>query len=560
MYLNPFARNTLPGIEDARSPIQTAAPFAFGKLPDTFPIELWNAQDERYKDYWAWFRGDILNETVGKTADNEPVYRYPLQINPVRNFSRKHAALLFGEIPDTPSPLVKTIIHPKKALSTGKMIESRKDDATFYANIVNEIWNASSGRGIQLENGFLSQFLGGCVFQIMYQPWRTDLEIPIVVKNWPVDFFLPIWSGDNPWELLEAYIVCRKPASQVALEYGIVTENSPYVTYYEHWTAKTHTILIDNKPLTATFKNGRTVTYDNAPHDLGFVPFTYIPRIREGNYYGSSMVEDMRGLVRELNARMSDAGSAILESAHRTWIAKNLSGTPKIKKLANGQEYVDLGQSNPAFGTDPEFAPADPPQWSETMNSFNDEIYEQLRRVSSISSIAEGQDEGSQRSALTLAFRMWPSTALAKAQRTFWEDGLNHMAKQMLRICATQKVKIEAKMVPLDFERKVEFSQDWLPMVPRDREQQVNEVVLLSQSGLISPQRAMEVLGDIRDEEEEFQLIKDWMLFQAQLAAATAAAGSPDAKGAPGSPAKFGMGATEVLSEPKASSGLKEGI
>lgn len=81
-------------------------------------------------------------------------------------------------------------------------------------------------------------------------------------------------------------------------------------------------------------------------------------------------------------------------------------------------------------------------------------------------------------------------------------------------------------------------------MIPRDREQQVNEIILRFQAGLISPERALQMFGDIEYIPEEIEQIREWLLFQSRL-------GTADVKGSQGD-----EGAETRLVEPAVSDGL----
>lgn len=537
MFLNPFSSQTLSGVEPARAATSEIGALQLaleqGQLPAGFPLALWRVQSERYRQYWYWFRGDALLEERGKTKDGRVVYRYPLKINPVRNFARKHAALLFGEAPDTPSSLVRPLVRPKMVLGERPSATDRKQ-AQFAEYFLNEVWSSSNGRSLQQENGLLSQFLGGCVFQVVYQPWRKDLIIPITVKNVPPDFFLPIWSPDNYWDLLEAFIVYRIPAAAAKQQWNIETATLPYVLYVEHWTRTTHTILVDGKPLVATYPDGTTVTYDKRENPFGFVPFVYIPRFREGDYYGSSFVPDIEGLAIELNARAADEGDAVRKNVHRKWFGRNITASPKQRDLDEFTPFIDLGVENPAMKNPPELWTEDAPDINSQVRLFNNYLWAQMARDGGLGPIAFGEDEGSQRSALTLAVRMWPSTTMAKMQRTFWTDGLNQINRYILRIAAFHGVTINRQRITPDFLVRYELGQDWPPMIPRDREAEIREIIARLQTNSLSLEKALQMFGDIPDVQEEIDRIKGWITFNADLN--TKPANNPAATGLPPEP------------------------
>jgi len=542
----PIRDGVLPGIEDQRAPHFNATILDQDKLPSSFPITQWNEQSERYLDYWQWFTGESLNEVTATTRSGEEVYKFPLHINSVRNFARKHASLLIGTGEDSPYPPIQTLVTPKKPLSGDEPSDADKTMAGILESIVNIVWTESYGRALQMEAATLSQFLGGYVFKVDFVPGQTnELTVPIQIRGYTPDFFLPVWGSDNPWWLHEAFLIYRIPGSVAAHQYGIEAENT-YVIYCEHWTRSTYSILIDGKPLKRELQSGRTIELKDRPNPFGFVPFVYIPHAREGGFYGSSLVEDIKGLVREYNARLADQGDAIDDAVHRERYMRDVDKI-RQKQLATGKWVSDLGKTNPATKAKPEVYVEDPPQLSPSLTDFAREaLWNQLLREAQLGPIAFGEDEGSQRSALTLAFRMWPSTSHAHVERTFWTDGLNTIATMILMMVqAKNLLDREGITVPKDFRRGFMMSQKWQSMIPRDREQDINENVLLKQSGLRSRKRAVSDLGGIRSVEDELNEIEDDLKFEASL-------------GALGSPDPQADGAQTEITSPIASSGLSE--
>lgn len=554
MYLSPFDSSVNPGIEDKRYAAELTAITLLqqeGLIPQSFPLMQWATQKARYLRYWSWFRGDALQESIGQTSTGQPVYKYPLKINPVRNFARKHAALLFGEVPDTPGPLVKHLVTPKLLLyPSGKIPEADKTQAKFYEELLGQLWTGSKGRSLQYENGVISQPLGGSVFNLQYQPWRDDLVMPLVIKNVYPDFFLPVWSEDDYWDLLEAYVIYKIPAASVRLRFpgakAANLNNATYSVYVEHWTKDHYSYLLDNVPLEVKY-GGVPYKYDQLPNPYGKVPFVYIPRSREGNFYGSSFIDDVEGLTYEYNARFADLGDAMRLTAQRRFVGRNITTKVTQKQFDNDQWFADLGQGIPGTNKDPELVPIDPPNWSESFTNVPNLLYQQLGRESGLGPIAFGEDEGSQRSALTLAFRMWPSTIVAKAQRTFWTDGLNQVADLALHMAATLGLKVAGRGVDKDFRQMVDLAPDWLPMIPRDREAQVNEIILRLQTGAISLEKALTDFGDVPDVQKEIEQIKDFQEWQAKLAQAS--------KPKPGS---AGGGADTDTTHPVVTDGLRD--
>lgn len=553
MLSAPFMRQgVLPGVEDVRTSMDVGINnLEQNMFPDTFPLALWKAQVARYYDYWQWFNGAVLAERISKKDDKKIIYKYPLGINLVRNFTRKHASVLLGEEEfDSGNPLVTTRVSPRPSLKKRKT-GNNTDDATNQADkdlaklcedIVAQVWADSNGRSLQMEQAEISQVLGGCAFQVSWNDNDDEHEVPITVKKITPDFFMPIYKSDDPWNLIEAFVTYRISAAEATAEYGWKGEQNGQVVFCEHWTRDRWEIMINRQ--TAVIR-GEVAKGKNP---FGFVPFVYIPHLREGNFWGSSMVEDIRGLVRELNARAADMGDAIRATVHRKRYSRDISGKVTIKNLDNGVDAIDLGNTSPATKVSPDVWVEDPPVLSDGLVNYPKELLQQAMREGSLGPISFGEDEGSQRSALTLAFRMWPSTSHARAERTFWTDGLNQIARYIIRMCIIKEDKLKLGLEK-DCLKHIRFEQKWLPQIPRDREQKVNEVILLFQAGVRSPELAIEQLGDVQYPEQELARIKEWQTFQANLQIAMKQAASPGTSGT------AGAGAKTSTTAPVASSG-----
>lgn len=505
---------TLPG--DSERTFPALAPLMLGEknTPPLFPISIWNAQQARYDDYWKWYRGDYLAQVLGKDENGDNVYKFPLHINTVRNFARKHVAVLFGEVPDGTSPMVQTVVTPKQPLDGSSFSDEDRKLASVAQNVLNEVWSASAGRAIQLEAGTMSQILGGCYFQVRFEKNRPDLLIPITIKYWDANFILPIWKGTEYWDLEEVYLVYRISGTEAAGYSDILSPLTGFgAAYIEHWTKDWYSIYVNNVP--AVIDGVKQIEIENP---FGFVPFTYIPHLREGNFFGPSIVDDIRGLVEEYNARFADFGDAIHDTIDRKrWMTNVNIATVKEKTVGKGVEVIDLGSENPSAKNPPNVKVEDPPQLSQALTDFPGDIWNQLLRDGSVSSTAFGEDEGSQRSALTLAFRMFPSTSHARSERTFWDVGLGKVATQIFTILAIKKINIGKYLFTSQFLLNFLFSSDWFPQIPRDREQLVNEIVLRKQTNLASTKFALQQLGDVRNVDEEIENIHEDMEFMAEL-------------------------------------------
>jgi hypothetical protein len=160
------------------------------------------------------------------------------------------------------------------------------------------------------------------------------------------------------------------------------------------------------------------------------------------------------------------------------------------------------------------------------MNNFNAAVLAQLRRDCFVPPVADGEDEGSQRSALTLAFRMWPLTSHVRAERNYWSEGLNLVNEMILMILdAKNPMRVSTDGVDTSLLKINQTHlghlkrQEWAPMIPRDREALVNELILRSGANHISLESALGSYGDIDDIQEEIKRIVAWMEHQSVVVA-----------------------------------------
>jgi hypothetical protein len=478
-------------------------------LVDTeyLPKHWWSYQDARYVERWSWFTGQALKEPVGKTDDGTPVYAFPLEVG-VRNYFRKHVSFLFGEVVDSSGPLVRTVVNPRKPFN-GDISDKAKGNAAIIQQTHEEIWVQSRGRSIQQENALLSQFLGGSVYQVKWLPEKyKSFRIPITIHQVPPDWFYPVWSEDDEFDLLEVFVVHRINGAAAKHQYGI--EPSGHMVHYvEHWTKDKYSIWIDNEPV----RNSKGKVFLEQDNPFGVVPFVYIPHLREFGFYGASHLDDIMGLVKEYNARMSDQGLAIKKNIKRQKYLINVGKDPVKRRLPTGEVVTDLGVTVPG-GQEPKVWIEDPPLFSDAYGTFTETLQRTIWQEMHLQELAFGENEGTQRSALALASQMWPSTAHARQERTHHTDGYLQLYS-IINTFLSKKPDIQKKIygsviISDDFATLYEAYLDWMPQVPRDRESQLNEMVLRSQADLIAPENAMEQFGDVRNPDDEMKSIIEW--------------------------------------------------
>jgi len=476
-----------------------SAPFALSDVTG-FPYDDWNTQLGKYKEKERWFTGQALKDENAENNPNKETELYPLEINPLIGTVLKHAYILFGEAEDDGRPLVRPRLIPKG--DKQKELAEQAEEALFMA------WWESNGRAVMMENGILSQIYGGSVFKATYVPldWKKydgDRETPILIERINPKGFYGIPDAGDMYRLAEAWVV-KQITKEQARKYGYMGDNKT-VWYVEHWTPELYTITINNAP--ATRKNGDDETPVGGENPYGFVPFVYIPHIRVGAFLGMDSISHLKGMVKELNLRYGDYGDAVNDDSHSLIAARNIAGRITTISAAN-REIADLGSAQGITGNEPEpdIFEVTKQRASAAMKDLIDEIYSQYRRDAAHPAVADGEDEGSQRSAMTLAMRFWSLLSHSGIERIFWSSGLNVFNTFILRMLAEHSANniTDAHCV-------MRMKQMWAPQLPRDREADVQEWVQRVAANLGNIEHMLEMTGDIEDVEEARELILKWV-------------------------------------------------
>jgi hypothetical protein len=475
------------------------APYQVEDIPG-FPAKEYKSRVSLYREWEGWYTGAKLEETV--TDQGEEIELYPARINPLPGSALKHAHTLFGETIDDGAPLVSP-----KFVKHGTITD---DQVTNAEEVLRAIWADSAARTLQYTNGLISQIYGGAIFKADYLPQDKSRAYPIKISKIHPLNFMGILMPDEEFRLSEAWYI-KNVSSETAKKYGVIVPEEEIGLWVEYWNPEEHSIKINGDPIRRSY-NGVIKSFDGR-NVFGEVPVVYLPHERTLGLWGTSMIHPLIGLVRELNARAADYGDAVSDDSHETYALRN-SSNPKVITLG-GKRVLDLGSNNSAVGMnsgDPDLFAFSDAKASAPMSQIVDDLYKHYRRAAYIPAVADGEDEGSQRSGMTLAFRMWPMTSHVSTERIFWTSGLDHFTKILVRFCASKGIVEISENIT-----KASVRQEWLPMLPRDREAMVNEAVLRITNGLGSPQAMLRLLGDTENIEDEMKLIEKWKRFLAEV-------------------------------------------
>lgn len=485
----------------------------------TFPYDTWTWQLSKYYKYWAMYNGAVWDEPLPTQEDarQEPIPRWPLKLNPYKRICMTRAYMLVGEVDDTALLPISAHITPKrstKKVATDVDVENdpKYAQAIEVEEFLNDVWVENAGRALLQEAMLVQQAMGGIILRIGWEPGNIDLENEIKIELVLPEFFMPVFNAGQPDDLLEAFVVYRIEASEARHRFGFESKGSVGPLYIEHWTKESVTITLDGEPIVVD-AGGQRIVYNKLPNPWGFVPFVYVPTERSGSFYGISALDGIESLVQEINARWADLGDTVEEIAHRELVASNIGKTITTRKVGTMRAVIDLGPTLTNSNDPPELKPIDPPNLPDALVDLPDELHKLLSRETFLPPVTTGEDEGSQRSALTLAFRMWPLVGKVRAMRSFWTSAMRRVNRMIVNIAIIKKIGGMTR----DHLKGLSWDTRWAPILPKDNEQLLNTVILLMQTQALAPIDALRILGIVPDPEAAIGRVKEWLEFQSEL-------------------------------------------
>lgn len=474
-----------------------------------YPIYEWDRQEVIYRDADYAFDGEWLSETVS-TTDND--LKYPLQINPFVLPVMLHVSFLYGEVPDGADNRVTFEVEmwengEKK--TTGQAVEQSARMTAF----LNSVWEQNHGRSIQTEMALNAQIYGGAIGSVYYDPQRMlDSEFPISLQAIDVPTFYPVWSARSYDEIIEAITAYGITKVQSA-DLGVPLSDDIGL-YMEHWKKGHYEITIDDKLAKIYGQPAAGVPIDN------IVPYVYVPHPPRRGFYGTSLLKGKMGLGREINEQAADVGDIVAEEAANIPAMRNTRNV-EIRHISGTKAVMDLG-----------FQQGDripevmwPPTRSSSAQNADQHVKsltEQLRMEMYCPDVLFGGGGSSQRSTSSFAFMAIPLIAHIRDERAAFAAGLSRMNKYILRLAAAKGIgRIDKKAAQM-----ARIKCNWYPMLPRDAMDEVTSIIARVQAKILSPETAIEVIGDVLDTKGELDKIKEWQEEQQQQTMQKATAGA----------------------------------
>jgi len=356
------------------------------------------------QEYYYYISGQVFKEKVPSNIPEDAADMYPLQMNLCKMMAKAQSDSMFGEWEDQ---IFKYVVKDG----------ADSDDTSKKATgLLDSIMSASSANSMFWELEFMRNAFRGAPLKI-----TPTLTYPYIKWSMPpVESFMPIWDPEDENKLLEVYIVYEITRDQARLAYGYDGGGKDIVWRVEHWTKGTYVNTIDNKPMPEF----------SGANPWGFVPFTYIPRVRTTDWFGDALTDELMPIQDELNARLADVGEAINYNAHPVRWGRNLPKGFNTKNFPIDPNAMwDLGKTignSPAPEVGMLEAKAAVGQGVMDYIQF---IYDWGRTSSSTPAIAFGEDEGSQRSGTTLEIRMWSLVKSIRRSRSYLAEGVIRAVK-----------------------------------------------------------------------------------------------------------------------------------
>jgi len=500
----PVLQKTIASLRSAaQKAVETVAPNNRSGLTD----DEQSAWDERVKDYdewWSWHSGEavkVLTKSKKTKEGQKAPYKWPLQLNLIALGSRIHQQALIGDTKDPADVPAPVLFDPP---------DEKDDDSIALAEHANKVLRQveyeNNAAAMDTEGMLLSQVYGGIVQRVTWEGESPDRLRGIKFEYFTPDEVWFRWRGTDYWNPTDAWLK-RRIARVEAEKYGVQVYDDE-VEYMEHWTPTSREITVDGRDAKHP-TTGESLVGENPD---GFVPFIYIPHIREGSMWGISLVSGALGVMEEINSRAADIGDGIYLGTHEFIFGKNMpSGSPSLRMLPDGRPFLDGGRTL-GKGPEPSMEVIKRTLGSEISMKFVDFTIEMLYLQLMMTSSVVGKLEGTQRSGDTVHSLGWLMHSHVNIERINWTTGLSKRAEMVMRIAANRGL-FEVEKSSLGLRKRVH----WAPQAPIDREALANEITLRMNDGSLWPDLAMEKFGDVPNIAEGMSRVREWMRFQAEL-------------------------------------------
>lgn len=437
-------------------------------------------REQRYQRFFTYYAGTNL------PPNN---VEQPLGINYVKEICDKHTGYFWGEASDG---LLGWKVKPRDKRAT-------PEDATSIAMRVflDQFLEDNYADTLLYDASLDASVYGDTVLRVSWDALECRPRLTKILPEW----FHCRWDPADYNRLIEVIVAYPIARDDAELRYGTGgntaflstiphVELSPgFCMYWEHWTAFSHRLWIDDIPVVDE-PNPFLWTDDSGTVYPGIIPYLHIPNMRiGGEFYGFSDVESVLLIQDEINRRMADAGDIVNNHAHPIVLLQKYQGD--IEDLPVGPDAVwDLGMNGEATILEA--------KGNSLAAEHLQTLFTVLLDTASLPEIAFGRQSKSngraQSSATAIQLILSPAVNRARRKRVQWTTSLSLLAKMAIFVAALHAP--ESLGFALRDLGQYQLRPVFGPILPKDQLQKVNENVALYINGLRSPKRALEDLGE----------------------------------------------------------------
>lgn len=506
---------------------------------DMQPEALW--YHNHYPEWRSAFNGSIFDETVSATGEigsTDAAYKWPVRFNLVYSYCLLHSGMLWGRgrsgadagnlFTVHVDPVVPGLGKPR--VSAAPELEDRLQ--YFWANQAQ----------VLRPNGIIQQWAGGSIIKATWNPHSPAAVYGVVLETIQPEHFFPIWDSLNYEVLLAAKIRFSVSKSVAIAKYGVKPKeiesykDSDQVPVEEYWDRNQYYIVLGKEPgsdrgiparnpVTGEPLRGQN-PWINPLTKTGVVPIVYVPRIRVGGFFGDSLAYQLLGLQAEVNKTLADVGDALTRGAHPAFGISDYTGPQAQEDVIEipSSGAINLGRTRQG-GEPPKVHTFPAPNVPNQITIFTDQLLSLSEVQAGLTPAARGQSKSADASSgISLALQMLPTTNLVDWERSHWgwaiggRAGLDEIVQTIWYNTSVSGYSPRVEESVFACNHKVEF----LPVIPRDRVEVIDEVVRLATARAVSPQNWLERLGDIEDVDEELVNLVKFISWMAQIEAAVA--------------------------------------
>jgi hypothetical protein len=430
----------------------------------------------KYEWYRYYYSGEIFKELADPKRPQESEKKYPLRINLTREWADMLSGYVFGQWDES----VVTFTAQRRKQESGNIAKEEEKRCSAMEDFLRDHWVLNDNNAHADVAATDCMVYGGSVVKTYIS---GDFDKRIKDEWIAPDIFMPRWHPMDVNMLLEtiiAYVISREDARDIFNLSQLQYKGLPQaVTVWERWSEKSFSIHVED------------ITIKDVKNPVGFIPYTYIPRMRSHaanfGYFGISTLDDTIALQNEVNERAADIGDGVAYSSHPIRVVTNYMGSEALEVGPDSLWNLGFGLG----GREPKAYTLDTRTNYDEAMKYVKAIEHMGRTSAHLPAIAFGEDEGSQRSGTTLLIRFLPLTQEVRRTRIYWTSAMRQMAMKALALRSREE---GAGFTPEDLDGRI-LNPNFAPVLPKDVAEKVEEWAVRINSGFGTPEEAYRDLG-----------------------------------------------------------------